>query len=825
MQKYTYLLVLALWGTTAQAQDFMMQAWYWNYPKGAWANNLNTKASSLGTAGFTEVWVPPLARASFGNNSNGYDPKDLYDFGEYGGGATGVGTRAEVDAMISAFTSAGIHTVADMVYNHRDGGKAEQNEAVKSYITTHYTAAKEPFPSDRVRCAIPLGGSSGNGVSNYYLKISSKTGDNRFVGKNYKIYCWTNKVGYQGLTDSTETEPNGGGDCGQPSNAITLGRNFLCTLDIGGSCNTDEFLVPITASDFFSTDTLFISLQNTNGYSDHRIYGVWQANPGQDIVSQVQYQTYTNFNDLPSAQGGMNFENFKPNTANAPSTFLNGDWDSMLFFYDYDQNQQNTKDVLNAWTKWNWNDVGIRGFRMDAVKHFPPAFVTQLNTYLENNGIAPNMFVGEYFDLGAANLRNWVNSVPSNVKVFDFALRDAFKKASDCFGYDVRNVFNAGMVGWPINDYRFRSVTFVNNHDLREGLSGNGGCSGDDYDTPIQNDPMLAYAYILTNNQIGVPCVFYPDYYGASIPNAPVVNLKVKIDSLIKIHKDYIYGSPDMEYLSRFSTPYGQYFVPGFGQPSTTLVYQMHGGVGGKDIIVAINYAGTKLDMYQVINTAWGGGPGTPYKNLIGNAPASTNITNSNELHIEVPARSYSIWARDFALPVQVIDFKVIPQKNDIELHWTIGDQTGQQTFEVERLVEGQSFQTIGSVPATTEKMYAFTDHNAPKGTNLYYRLKINEAGNETQYSNVLQTKLLQDKQHLVFFPNPASHRLFLKTEEASIEPAVWKILDSQGTKVVEWEGTFPEAGLDLSLLPKGMYRVVKIDDLSTYSSANFIKN
>ncbi len=57
------------------AQDFLMQGWYWDYPKttqGAnWADTLRLKASDLGHSGFTGIWLPPLARASFGNSRNG----------------------------------------------------------------------------------------------------------------------------------------------------------------------------------------------------------------------------------------------------------------------------------------------------------------------------------------------------------------------------------------------------------------------------------------------------------------------------------------------------------------------------------------------------------------------------------------------------------------------------------------------------------------------------------------------------------------------------------------------------------------------------------
>ncbi|MBK6948457.1 MAG: hypothetical protein IPH16_10705 [Haliscomenobacter sp.] len=107
----------------------MMQGWYWDYPKNgcnsytgsSWAADMAARALAQKNAGFTMMWMPPLAKASFGDCSNGYDPKDLYDYGQRSG-QTGVGTGAEVQAWVAALAANTIYPVADVVYNHRDGG-------------------------------------------------------------------------------------------------------------------------------------------------------------------------------------------------------------------------------------------------------------------------------------------------------------------------------------------------------------------------------------------------------------------------------------------------------------------------------------------------------------------------------------------------------------------------------------------------------------------------------------------------------------------------------------------------------------------------------
>lgn len=640
-----FVFFLFIFPKHSNAQDFLLQGWYWDFPKTCngnnWADTLHQKSTELADAGFTHVWLPPFSRASFGNCSNGYDPKDLYDLGEFGQGPTHVGTRADIDALITSLTNNGIDPVADVVYNHRDGGLPETNLAVKDYITIHYGVGKNPYPSDRFRCVLPLGGSSGNGAGDYFFKISSKTMAANFDNKPYIFRAETSLVGTLPGTDM-EAEPNGGGDCGEAFNTVTLGKTMTANVD-GGGCRTDEFKLTLSASDFNPAgDELVIFLTNPNNdYADHRIYGIWNATAAADVVGQLEYQTYTDFTTMPSGQGAMNFENFKPNSGNTSTTFLNGDWDTKLFFYDYDQYIPDTQTKLFDWTKWLWNDVGIRGLRMDAIKHFDPAFVGDLMDELHDVGQLPSMVVGEFFDGNPVLLQNWIADVYANmdtdtqnditVSIFDFALRNALKDACDNGSFDARNVFNSGIVN-GVGGSPFNVVTFINNHDFR----GPGEA--------VQTDAMLAYAYLLTNNSVGLPTVFYPDYYGTTIPDKPTQFLKNEIDQLMQIHKNYIFNSTNVSYLNAFGASYGSTFTS--GSSDKTLLYQLSNGVAGREVLVAINYGYTPLTVTQNIDMT-NLMQGDTLIDVVGNANQSLLVVDgSNAVDIQLPARSYAVWVQ-----------------------------------------------------------------------------------------------------------------------------------------------------------------------------------
>jgi alpha-amylase len=72
------------------------------------------------------------------------------------------------------------------------------------------------------------------------------------------------------------------------------------------------------------------------------------------------------------------------------------------------------------------------------------------------------------------------------------------------------------------------AVTFVENHDVVR-------------DSPIINDKLLAYAFILTHE--GYPCVFWQDYFNWDLAQPGSHN---GINALIKVHEQNAIGSTEV---------------------------------------------------------------------------------------------------------------------------------------------------------------------------------------------------------------------------------------------------------------------------------------
>ena len=111
----------------------MMQAFYWDAPikenkRGEWWNCIREKVPQLAASGFNTLWLPPVSKAA-DPNSNGYDPYDYFDLGDYdqkGLAKTLYGNRAELEEVIRSLRQHNMSAIADMVINHNSGADEEE---------------------------------------------------------------------------------------------------------------------------------------------------------------------------------------------------------------------------------------------------------------------------------------------------------------------------------------------------------------------------------------------------------------------------------------------------------------------------------------------------------------------------------------------------------------------------------------------------------------------------------------------------------------------------------------------------------------------------
>lgn len=202
---------------------------------------------------------------------------------------------------------------------------------------------------------------------------------------------------------------------------------------------------------------------------------------------------------------------------------------------DVDVNHPEVKADLLHWGEWMLNEIGIDGFRLDAIKHINGDFFHDWLETLEKEQDRAIFAVGEYWTSNADALNWYIANTEGRLSLFDVNLHYNFAEAGDKGReYDLRKIFDGSLV----QRVPILAVTFVDNHDTQ----------------PLQSlqSPVapwfkpLAYALILLRKE-GYPCVFYADYYGAQYRDRDVdidmPSHRWLIDKFIAVRRDYAYGT------------------------------------------------------------------------------------------------------------------------------------------------------------------------------------------------------------------------------------------------------------------------------------------
>jgi alpha-amylase len=215
----------------------------------------------------------------------------------------------------------------------------------------------------------------------------------------------------------------------------------------------------------------------------------------------------------------------------------NGNYD-YLMFNDIEFRNKAVREELKRWGEWYYETCKMDGFRLDAVKHIAPAFLNEWLDHMKAKFnkdffiIAENWIVDD-----VSHLREYVDITEGRMQLFDSMLHMNFYHAAKDEDYDLSKIFENTLV----ESHPTHSITFVDNHDSQplQALESH---------VELWFRP-LAYVLILLREQ-GIPCVFYPDLYGAEYKDtvgdgeeAQVELLRLEeVLVLIRVRKERSYG-------------------------------------------------------------------------------------------------------------------------------------------------------------------------------------------------------------------------------------------------------------------------------------------
>lgn len=163
-------------------------------------------------------------------------------------------------------------------------------------------------------------------------------------------------------------------------------------------------------------------------------------------------------------------------------------------------------------------------------------------------------------------------------------------------------------------------------------------------------------------------------------------------------------------------------------------------------------------------------------------------------------------------LPVNFIGIVANKVDNGVWIRWDVADEVDVQEYQLERSINGVSFTTVGTVPATRKTVYGFTDLNA-KASEIFYRVKSVDDDGTVKYSGIIrfrQTSSYSNK--IKLYPSPVQSLLTIEHSKLANNASVTlSTMDGRIVKVMKPANGASNTMMDVSSLSSGMY-VIKLD-------------
>lgn len=165
------------------------------------------------------------------------------------------------------------------------------------------------------------------------------------------------------------------------------------------------------------------------------------------------------------------------------------------------------------------------------------------------------------------------------------------------------------------------------------------------------------------------------------------------------------------------------------------------------------------------------------------------------------------------ALPVTWLYFRGTNRNKDNILEWATANEQNTKEFKVERSLDGNSFNDIGSVTAAgnsnTTKTYTYTDRNIDRlnSSVMYYRLRQVDLDNKYRYTSIIRlTYKEKEAKHSIVYPNPASTVVTIAVGDKKLIGSVAAVFDVSGKLLENFTINGESQTFDISKYMNGIY-------------------
>jgi alpha-amylase len=117
-----------------------------------------------------------------------------------------------------------------------------------------------------------------------------------------------------------------------------------------------------------------------------------------------------------------------------------------MMFADVDYHHKECSNDTKEWGVWITKELGLKGFRMDAVQHFSETFTSHWIEQLREKCGDDVFVVGEFWVGDRERLTEWLGKMGHKFSVFDAPLLYNFSSISTSEKADLRKVFDGSLI-------------------------------------------------------------------------------------------------------------------------------------------------------------------------------------------------------------------------------------------------------------------------------------------------------------------------------------------------------------------------------------------
>lgn len=197
-------------------------------------------------------------------------------------------------------------------------------------------------------------------------------------------------------------------------------------------------------------------------------------------------------------------------------------------------------------------------------------------------------------------------------------------------------------------------------------------------------------------------------------------------------------------------------------------------------------------------------------------------VTNTVVVNTVAPTDLYKWWTLvDFSspLPIELIQFYGICDKNKIILKWATASETNNNFFSVEKSDDGNLWRVIKIIPgagnSATLLNYSLMDDSLYSKTN-YYRLKQTDYNGNNSYSAIIFVTGCQNNSNFSLYPNPTSNEFTIDVTADATANVVVEVYDVLGKQIISKQVTLnsgvTSVKTNIEQFTNGMYFVRLVD-------------